>query len=1099
MSMEYIEQKLREIQIRRSELFKEMNIVNVTKHGNVSLTNNMLTFQRSFNDTKNMKIACIMDEFTFNSFEPECSLLQVTPDNWLREIQSFNPDLFFLESAWRGIDGLWNRKVPHLSNELIDLLSYCKKNKIPVVFWNKEDPVHFDTFLATAKYVDYVFTTDIDCIQQYKTLLNHNRVYLMPFAAQLKVHNPIELYDREDKYAFAGAYYKRYPERIKDLETFIDTITESKNLDIYDRNFYEDDPNYAFPTQYKKYIKGNLKPFEIDKAYKGYRFNINMNSVKQSQSMCARRVFELLASNTVTVSNYSRAIRNMLGDLVICTDDGKYLGDQIDKFTDMEYYNKYRLLGLRKILTEHTYTHRLEYLVNVVYQTKLELSRKGVALISKASTEQELQYVINQFKQQSYDFKELIVISDIKDSSLITEGIQVVESLNEDTANYIGNNFNYIAYLSSKDYYGKSYIEDMVLATKYTDCSVICKGAYFSNDDTNDIKKNNEGKQYRMVGSFDVKRALLRLDNYPNSKIIDFSESIEESRINEDCFSIDEYNYCENFNDDHCSVVDDLIINDQGIAMSQIYQKAEEIKPSKKSVNEISISSDDIFNQIHGSKQINLKKENDFIYVESKLKDTHEYIYLNKEYGTDKFNSNTNVYLDVDFMSKFSVDIVIVLLDNNRNKIESMVKPCCRKVSVQLNSNVKYMKFGLRFSGEGTCKIKKLIVGDINLDRGYFLNKSKVLLLADNYPDYQNLYRYAFIHSRLTEYKKNGYNVDMFKLNERDPAGYTEFGGIDVTSGYFEKFNNVARSGNYDTFLVHFLNETLWSGIQKFATSKRTIVWIHGAEIQPWWRREYNYTSQQQLDRAKIESEAKVLFWKKIFNGAINEEYNLHFVFVSDYFAEEVFEDLKIRLPEDKYSIIHNYINSDLFNYNEKGYEHRKKILSIRPFASNKYANDLTVKAIQSLSKKPVFKELQFTLIGKGELFHSTVKPIRKFKNVRLEERFLRQEEIAELHKEYGIFLIPTRWDSQGVSRDEAMSSGLVPITNNVAATSEFVDETCGMLVEAEDYEGLASNIEKLYNNPELFLDLSLKASERVARQSGLQTTIIQEIELISK
>jgi glycosyltransferase involved in cell wall biosynthesis len=37
---------------------------------------------------------------------------------------------------------------------------------------------------------------------------------------------------------------------------------------------------------------------------------------------------------------------------------------------------------------------------------------------------------------------------------------------------------------------------------------------------------------------------------------------------------------------------------------------------------------------------------------------------------------------------------------------------------------------------------------------------------------------------------------------------------------------------------------------------------------------------------------------------------------------------------------------------------------------------------------------------------------------------------------------VPSRTDTQGVSRDEAMSSGLVPVTNAVAAIPEFVDDT---------------------------------------------------------
>ena len=149
------------------------------------------------------------------------------------------------------------------------------------------------------------------------------------------------------------------------------------------------------------------------------------------------------------------------------------------------------------------------------------------------------------------------------------------------------------------------------------------------------------------------------------------------------------------------------------------------------------------------------------------------------------------------------------------------------------------------------------------------------------------------------------------------------------------------------------------------------------------------------------------------------------------------------------------------------------------------------------LSKSDIFNELEFRIIGKGELFHSTVKPLRRFSNVILEERFLRQEDIAVLHKEYGIFLVPTRMDAQGVSRDEAMSSGLVPITNRVAAIPEFVDEKTGILADPEDYIGLAEGIKKLYYDKELFKNLSRQAAERVRRQSGLAQTIIKELDLI--
>jgi glycosyltransferase involved in cell wall biosynthesis len=79
------------------------------------------------------------------------------------------------------------------------------------------------------------------------------------------------------------------------------------------------------------------------------------------------------------------------------------------------------------------------------------------------------------------------------------------------------------------------------------------------------------------------------------------------------------------------------------------------------------------------------------------------------------------------------------------------------------------------------------------------------------------------------------------------------------------------------------------------------------------------------------------------------------------------------------------------------------------------------------------------------------------------------------------------------------MSSGLVPVTNRVAAVPEFVDERCGMLVEAEDYRGLAEAVAKLYHDRGLFLRLSAGASEQVRRQSGPGETIEKELELLGQ
>ena len=302
-------------------------------------------------------------------------------------------------------------------------------------------------------------------------------------------------------------------------------------------------------------------------------------------------------------------------------------------------------------------------------------------------------------------------------------------------------------------------------------------------------------------------------------------------------------------------------------------------------------------------------------------------------------------------------------------------------------------------------------------------------------------------------------------------------------------------SGHYKSVLVHFLDSAMWEVLKYHINNLKVVVWVHGAEIQPWHRRDFNNQTEEQRTVAKMKSEKRMAFWRELLK---NIPKNLKLVFVSEYFAQEVMEDLGFRIPEDHYTIIHNPINTELFSYNEKPVEQRKKVLSIRPYASAKYANDLSVQAIQLLAKKPWFSQMEFCMIGDGPLFEETLAPLRTFQNVHIEQTFLKQGEIANLHKKYGIFLCPTRMDAQGVSRDEAMSSGLVPVTNAVTAIPEFVDDESGILAPSEGAKEMAAGIAMLFESPEQFAMMSKAAAARVRQQSDSKIIINKELALFT-
>ena len=231
--------------------------------------------------------------------------------------------------------------------------------------------------------------------------------------------------------------------------------------------------------------------------------------------------------------------------------------------------------------------------------------------------------------------------------------------------------------------------------------------------------------------------------------------------------------------------------------------------------------------------------------------------------------------------------------------------------------------------------------------------------------------------------------------------------------------------------------------------------------------------------------------WREIFESSPED---MHFVFVSQWFAETVFEDVGVRLPDHRWSIIHNPIDADVFPYREKTAQHRLRVLSIRPYHSRVYANDLSVAAVLELKDEPWFDEMEFTFLGDGPLFEETLAPLRGLPNVSIRRGFLTHEQIAREHAVHGVLLVPTRSDTQGVSRDEAMSSGLVPVTSAVAAVPEFVDEECAFLAPPEDHHGLADALRALHRDPERYLGMSRAAAERVRAQSGADHVVAEEM-----
>ncbi len=324
-----------------------------------------------------MRVALIADEFTTNSFADEFTAIPIEPTNWRERFEQHQPDIFFCESAWSGPDTKlrpWKGRVyasKNFSKEnrtvLLEILAHCRKKGIPTVFWNKEDPTHFTDrvhdFVKTAKEFDYVFTTAVECVDGYKREYGVSNAFALPFATNPRLFNPIEGDQRSSRVVFAGGWYANHVKRSKDMEFILDGIRAGGHeLEIYDRYYGDSDPLHIWPERYRPFLLPSQPHERMPEVYKSSRLGLNFNTVTESATMFARRVFELMSSNTLVLSNYSRGIHEMFGDLIIYPDKHP---DRLRSLSETDI-DQLREHALNKVLGEHTYRHRwLQMLQNM--------------------------------------------------------------------------------------------------------------------------------------------------------------------------------------------------------------------------------------------------------------------------------------------------------------------------------------------------------------------------------------------------------------------------------------------------------------------------------------------------------------------------------------------------------------------------------------------------------------------------------------------------------------------------------------------------------------------------------------------------------------
>jgi len=320
----------------------------------------------------------VADELTRSCFGHECRIVDLTPSNYATEFQRHRPDVVFVESAWAGHRNAWKFRIaaypdhPERNNADLARLVQCARDLgIPTVFWNKEDGVHFERFIASARLFDVILTVDASCIDRYRSIVGPDvHVGALPFAVQPAIHGFTGIDPRRRGACFVGSYSQHiHDARRERQDMLLETAAATLGLTVHDRNSDRRGAHYRYPPFPGMRVRAKVPHDRTAAIYKSHLVSLNVNTIEDSETMFSRRLIEILACGGLAVSTPARAIDLLFKDFCHVVESREKALALFERLAREGYSARDREMmeaGARHVAAHHTYTQRIETILDAI-------------------------------------------------------------------------------------------------------------------------------------------------------------------------------------------------------------------------------------------------------------------------------------------------------------------------------------------------------------------------------------------------------------------------------------------------------------------------------------------------------------------------------------------------------------------------------------------------------------------------------------------------------------------------------------------------------------------------------------------------------------
>lgn len=219
------------------------------------------------------------------------------------------------------------------------------------------------------------------------------------------------------------------------------------------------------------------------------------------------------------------------------------------------------------------------------------------------------------------------------------------------------------------------------------------------------------------------------------------------------------------------------------------------------------------------------------------------------------------------------------------------------------------------------------------------------------------------------------------------------------------------------------------------------------------WKTGCEKCPQRKIYSWFFDKSKKLYQWKKeAFSGL-----DLTVITPSEWLAGLVKESFFKEYPV---KVIHNGIDLSVFKPTESDFRARYGlkdkfiVLGVAFGWGARKGLDVIIELAKRLGE-----EYQIVLVGVNEQVEKTLP-----KNIIAIRKTQNQKELAEIYTAADVFVNPTREENYPTVNMESLACGTPIITFKTGGSPEIIDDTCGIVVEKDDIDGLEKEIRRVYS-----------------------------------